>query len=73
MIEYYTASDHQYTAFHLLIRQNQGRDSARPRKWNVSKLDEAKYARAVERRVAELDRLRGPAGPVDAEELTCAL
>ena len=36
----------------------------------MAKLDEAKYARAVERGVAELDRLRGQAGPEDAEELT---
>ena len=42
----------------------------RPRRWNVAKLDEAKYATAAERGVAELDRLRGAAGPVDAEELT---
>ena len=70
MIEDYTASDHRYIAFHLLTRQNQGQDPVRLRRWNVAKLDEAKYARTFERGVAELDRHRGPAGPVDAEELT---
>ena len=68
VIEDYTASDHQYIAFHLLTWQNQGQDPVRPRRWNVAKLDKAKYARAMERGVAELDS--GPAGLADAEELT---
>ena len=36
----------------------------------MAKLDEAKYIRAVERGVAELDRLSGTAGPEDVEELS---
>ena len=36
----------------------------------MAKLDEAMYARAVERGIAVLHILRGPAGPADVEELT---